>query len=190
MQQDTRVLNINFKNIPKKTSDKTKIVPHKEKIKRVITNTNKWNFGEPELTPENQLQYIKQIHDNAITDNYKKHCKMVLQQMNLKINGYKHQDQIKNRYSETEFIDIGSVLTSLKECQNRCFYCKDSIQVLYEYVREPKQWSLERINNNLGHNKTNVVIACLNCNLHRRTMYHERYLFTKQLIITKETSNN
>jgi hypothetical protein len=26
-----------------------------------------------------------------------------------------------------------------------------------------------------------VEIACLNCNLRRRTMYHERYVFTKQM---------
>ena len=49
-----------------------------------------------------------------------------------------------------------------------------------------KQWSLERIENQYGHNKENVEIACLSCNLGRRTMYHERYLFTKQLEIIKK----
>jgi len=58
--------------------------------------------------------------------------------------------------------------------------------VLYKSVREPKQWSVERINNDYGHNKNNVTIACLSCNLSRRTMYHERYRFTKQLIIDKK----
>jgi hypothetical protein len=48
------------------------------------------------------------------------------------------------------------------------------------------QWTLERIDNDLGHNKNNVEIACLNCNLRRRTMYHERYLFTKELNIIKK----
>ena len=27
----------------------------------------------------------------------------------------------------------------------------------------------------MGHNKDNVVISCLNCNLRRRTMHYERY---------------
>jgi RNase P subunit RPR2 len=77
------------------------------------------------------------------------------------------------------------VLDLMIESENRCFYCKNRVHILYEYVREPNQWTLERIDNKSGHNKTNVVIACLNCNLHRRTMYHERYVFTKQLNIVK-----
>jgi hypothetical protein len=44
---------------------------------------------------------------------------------------------------------------------------------------------VERIDNSIGHNRTNIVIACLDCNLHRRTMYYERYVFTKQLNIVK-----
>jgi hypothetical protein len=52
-------------------------------------------------------------------------------------------------------------------------------------VREPQQWTLERMDNDFGHNEGNVVIACLSCNLRRRTMHYERYLFTKQLNIVK-----
>jgi hypothetical protein len=59
------------------------------------------------------------------------------------------------------------------------------MKILYEHVREPKQWSLERIDNDYGHNKNNVEIACLSCNLRRKTMYHERFIFTKQLNIVK-----
>ena len=33
--------------------------------------------------------------------------------------------------------------------------------ILYENVREPKQWSVDRINNDLGHNIDNFVLACL-----------------------------
>ena len=59
------------------------------------------------------------------------------------------------------------------------------VNVLYKNVREPLQWTLERIDNDYGHNHDNVTIACLECNLRRRTMYHERYVFTKQLVIKK-----
>ena len=58
--------------------------------------------------------------------------------------------------------------------------------MIYEEVRDPKQWTLERIDNTRGHNSDNVEIACLTCNLRRRTMYHERYILTKQMChITK-----
>lgn len=53
-------------------------------------------------------------------------------------------------------------------------------------LEKPKQWTLDRIDNDIGHYSDNVVIACLSCNLHRKTMYHERFLFTKQLNIIKK----
>jgi len=52
-------------------------------------------------------------------------------------------------------------------------------------VREQCQWSLDRIDNNYGHNYDNLFVTCLSCNLRRKTMYHERYEFTKQLTISK-----
>jgi hypothetical protein len=71
------------------------------------------------------------------------------------------------------------------ETELKCFYCKEYVNIIYEPIREPKQWSLERIDNTYGHNVDNVTIACLSCNIRRRTMYHERYVFTKQLSIIK-----
>jgi len=52
---------------------------------------------------------------------------------------------------------------------------------LYEYVRDPKQWTLERKDNSLGHTNDNVVLACLNCNIKRKCMHMERYEMTKLL---------
>ena len=158
--------------------------PKKEKQKRVITQTTKWMFSDMDLSNEKQMEYIETIY-NKTTETNTNATKIIIQQINQKIYGYKIQDIDKNIYNETEFIPIENVINKLMECKNTCFYCKNPVLVLYEYVREPKQWSLERINNNYGHNTDNVVISCLNCNLHRRTMYHERYLFTKQLSIQK-----
>ena len=161
----------------------------KEKKKRVITNEeSKWGFLSDDLTVEKQLCYIQELNDdkgtNANTNNDKP-CQTILHQLRQKIAGYKAQDQEKALFVKDKFVDLANVLDLLNRCNNQCFYCKEPVQVLYEYVREPKQWSLERIDNQFGHNKDNVVIACLTCNLRRKTMYHERYLFTKEMRIFK-----
>ena len=57
--------------------------------------------------------------------------------------------------------------------------------LLYDIVREAKQWTLDRINNDIGHNTDNVLISCLECNLKRRRTNKDAFLFTKQLVIVK-----
>jgi hypothetical protein len=103
------------------------------------------------------------------------------QQIVTKICGYKSQDMKNGLFDPEKFVNLEYVMNLLQMSQMKCFYCKEMVQVLYEHVREPRQWTLDRLENDQGHNKSNVIIACLNCNLRRRCMYHERYVFTKQL---------
>ena len=140
----------------------------------------------------------KSVQLNVCDESYEPHVQLtaiqegtgelyiiIKKQLNTKLQGYRAQDHLKNMYVEGEFMDMENTLRLLKECELRCFYCKNPVKVLYKISREGCQWTLERIDNDYGHNKTNVVIACLDCNLRRRTMYHERFAFTKQLVITK-----
>ena len=77
------------------------------------------------------------------------------------------------------------------ECQLKCYYCQIELNVLYDISREMKQWTVDRINNDLGHNKDNFYIACLECNLKRRRRSDDKFLFTKQLkIIKSDVENN
>lgn len=154
--------------------------------KRVITTRNEWTFTEDELSTENQVEYVKQLYSNNLVSENKDKYRIILQQLKTKLAGYRSQDVLKKKYSADEFINIELLIKLLVECNCCCFYCQSNTQVLYENVREPMQWSLERIDNSIGHNKDNVVIACLNCNLRRRTMHQERYLFTKQLVLVKK----
>ena len=57
--------------------------------------------------------------------------------------------------------------------------------ILYEFVRENSQWSLDRIDNDIGHNNDNVLISCLECNLKRRKQNKDKFLYTKNLKIIK-----
>jgi hypothetical protein len=53
-------------------------------------------------------------------------------------------------------------------------------------VRELNQWTVDRIDNSLGHNKDNFVVACLNCNIKRRKTNTDKFLFTQQLRLVKK----
>ena len=57
---------------------------------------------------------------------------------------------------------------------------------MYENVREKKQWTLDRLDNEQGHNKDNVVICCLECNIKRGTLDDEKFKFSKQMKIIKK----
>jgi hypothetical protein len=102
-----------------------------------------------------------------------------------KISSYKQQDNMKKKLNDSEFIDINTIIQSLIDCNMKCYYCNNELFILYEHVRELMQWSVDRINNDNGHNKNNFVIACLNCNIKRRTTNSNKFLFTKQLNLIK-----
>jgi len=181
---NTKIINIDL--TPKK--DNNEYVEKDPKIprKRIVTNNTEWSFSELELSNENQYVYVKQLYEGSVEHINKRICNIIIKQLKYKLSGYHNQDVLKNKYSESEFITIDKILELLVECKCKCYYCNSYTKVLYEYVREPTQWSLERINNDIGHNDGNVTIACLNCNLRRRTMNQERYVFTKQLSLIKK----
>lgn len=156
------------------TLEKNKTIKiEKEQKQRVIVNTNE-NWTN---CIENQYEIL---HEKKGLD-----YSNILMEVKKKISGYKSQDKTKEKYDARQFVDLDFTMNLLEKSEYKCYYCKDDVLVVYSYVRDPKQWSLERLDNSYGHNKNNVVLACLSCNLHRRTMYHERYAFTKQLDIIK-----
>jgi hypothetical protein len=108
-----------------------------------------------------------------------------LQQINKKIYGYKQQDIIKKLLDTNKFINIESVIDKLVECELKCYYCQCEMNVLYDISREMKQWTVDRIDNDLGHNVDNFYIACLECNLKRRRRSDDKFFFTKQMKLVK-----
>ena len=126
----------------------------------------------------NTLVDDKTLSDDEITQT-------VIQEINKKIYGYKHQDILKKKLDTNTFIDFNCVIQKMIECELKCRYCKCEMSVLYDITREMKQWSVDRIDNDKGHNKDNFHLACLDCNLKRRRRTDEKFLFTKQLNIVK-----
>lgn len=181
---------------PKTTSSSKEKQKEKEKKKekRVVTQKKQWVYTEEDYHQQKQLQLLEQLilplhitsYSNLSDRTNKEKC--LLQEIHKKLYGYKSQDMAKHLWDETKFISFHRCVELLMESRLTCFYCKHPVLVLYESVREPTQWSLERIDNAYGHNYDNVEIACLKCNVSRRTMYHERYIFTKQLLNIQKIS--
>lgn len=152
--------------------DENKTIEPKEKTIR--KTMEEWKFDSKYLERENQLECLIVGDDDNIRAELRR-------QVCAKISGYKSQDMKKGIYDDAKFVRFDDVVALMAERKMSCFYCKKQALLFYEYSRDCNQWTLERIDNTRGHNVDNVEIACLNCNLRRRTMYHERYVFTKQM---------
>jgi len=164
---------------------KTKTIEPKEKTIR--KKMEEWKFDAKYLEREQQLATLEDLQSDPtgledprsdLQDNIGEELR---RQVCAKISGYKCQDVKKGIYDESKFVRLDDVIALMNSRKMACFYCKKQALLFYEYSRDSAQWTLERIDNKHGHNTDNVEIACLNCNLRRRTMYHERYVFTKQM---------
>lgn len=167
------------------TEDKNdiKTVKAKKDPKKRV-EPQKWNPDFNFSPMEKQKSLVQQIRENE----YKGNCyetKKMVQQIERKIAGYKQQDVEKDILEREKLVTLPSILDSLSESAFQCYYCKEEMLILYEMVRESKQWTVDRVNNDLGHNLDNYVLACLSCNLKRRCRSKEKFLFTKQLVISK-----
>lgn len=170
--------------IPKKTVKTVKT--EKPKTKRVITSTNSWTTLSKNLLDPSMHVLItastplaSEPQDNNSVEQSVLH--RLEQQVRAKIAGYKAQDCEKGIFLESRFVVLRDVFDLFRSSELKCYYCKTQVALLYEYVREPRQWTLERLDNSRGHNRDNVVLACLSCNLRRRCMNSEKYVRTKEL---------
>ena len=183
-------------------------ISNRYQIKKLISDSNtiikkrkeaeKWDMPSELYLEEIQNDIVSSVYNNVAHDNWIKynyicnnyitnpiHLKILIGQIDRKIASYKQQDVIKKRYCDTQFITLTEVIHKLHDCKLQCYYCVNKIFILYEMSREQKQWTLDRINNDIGHNTDNVLISCLECNLKRRKTNKDAFLFTKQLKIIK-----
>lgn len=102
-----------------------------------------------------------------------------------KINGYKNQDLKKNIHNPESLITTMEVKTKLLDSFLHCCYCDNRVKFLSRVVRDPEQWTLDRIDNDKNHSDENTVISCLKCNLKRRCIKKEHFEFSQNLNIVK-----
>lgn len=139
-------------------------------------------IDEKWLNYKEQLRLINCIY----LDIEEKNINLLISDLKKKISGYKAQDVRKNVLLPLKFITYEILIQKLVESKLKCYYCLNEMALIYENIRQMNQWTLDRIDNNLGHNSDNVLISCLECNLKRKDMNKDKFLFTKQLKIKKQ----
>jgi len=151
----------------------------------IRSEASKYNFSFSTYSHRDQVGIVNNLYLDGDIE-FKGEMTQIL---NKKISGYKAQDRQKGILDESRFVDRDGILEHLVASRLVCHYCNEQVLFLYENIGEKKQWTLDRIDNNLGHNHDNVVIACLGCNIQRRDVNKDKFKFTKNLRIVK-TSNN
>ena len=158
-----------------------------------------WNFDRKYFEIEEQIRLIEEIYRTVninININVEEEEKekeiinIIKKQIDRKIYGYKQQDMKKKNYDKDsekykDFIEFENIIEYMKKYELKCHYCHKEMLILYENVRDSSQWTVDRIDNDIGHIKSNFNLVCLKCNLKRRKQSDEKYLFTSQLSINK-----
>ena len=166
--------------------DTKKIKYKKEKKMRVETSS--WGIDNIDLEHMRQCEIVQNIQSYG---NVKTTCvSLSVGHIKKKLSSYKQQDILKNKFNPDMFVSYEDTIMLIIQSKLQCHYCSCNVYILYNYVREPKQWSLDRIDNNIGHNAGNLVIACLECNLKRRRTNKDAFMFTKNMKINKMNNEN
>jgi 5-methylcytosine-specific restriction endonuclease McrA len=109
----------------------------------------------------------------------------VIREIDAKRKAYIYQDKHHKIYDPRYSITTDRIVELLVGAELVCHYCREICQVVYKESMCRRQWTLDRTDNNYGHNDANVVIACLDCNLKRGTMDAERFRMGKQFTFRK-----
>jgi len=176
VENDTRYTWSDSKNISTKSED----------LKR--TSCEKWDLPEHCFTHAYQFREISKLYLN-MEDVGVEYRSLIIKELSNKMAGYKRQDIDKKIFQKDLFVSLENIVDKLLCSKLKCFYCKRDCELLYKNMYSKQQWTLDRIDNALGHNTDNVVVSCLECNLKRGTMDSDRFKYGKQIGLTLRKVN-
>ena len=152
--------------------------PKSDKSEIRVSNTESLSV----LDHQDQIKVVNRLFMGEKDPN----CLHLFRDLEKKRYSYYRQDLSKKRVENlTEILTINELIEKLVISKLKCVYCHKPVQLFYSKVREPMQWSLDRIDNSIHHTCDNTCIACLQCNLKRRTTSAKAFAFTKNLSIRK-----
>jgi len=168
-----KIIQLTQSSLP--TIKKSDPVSTENTITNTITNTNESQAHRHEITIINEtfLGGTGEAHTK---------CNALIAK---KRTGYKQQDVANHIYDPRWFVTNDEIAELLVASKLKCFYCRTNCWIHYTEPHCGNQWTLDRISNDQGHNRQNVVIACLKCNLDRGTKSSNRFKLGKQFTFVK-----
>lgn len=156
---------------------------NKEKSRKSFLDyeSKKDNNTDLILNKSKQIEILNKLYLGECYVGYQ----YVEKEIKKKISAYKRQDISKKRYNKETLITYDECVEKLVLSKLKCNYCLCDCILVYKNVREKKQWTLDRIDNDMDHSKKNTVICCLECNLKKRTTNDNAFRFAKQVNIIK-----
>jgi RNase P subunit RPR2 len=148
------------------------------------SRTLKWTIDAAFFHYDKQLEVLRRLIADDVTLEERNFFK---KEIKAKLDGYARQDKENDIHAHdlSAIISLDATIELLLINKLKCTYCRECCQLIYKDVMAARQWTLDRVDNDQGHTACNVVLACLACNLQRRTMDAERFKFGKQLRIVK-----
>jgi len=169
-----------------KLSDKLsdKLLTNNDKVKPQRSRTIKWTIDDAFFHYGKQLEVLRRL---IADDTTLEERNFFIKEIKVKLDGYARQDKENGIHAHdlNAIISLNATVELLLVSKLRCAYCRECCELIYKDVMAPRQWTLDRVDNDRGHTGDNVTLACLACNLQRRTMDAERFKFGKQLRIIK-----
>jgi hypothetical protein len=113
----------------------------------------------------------------------KRNCKLCTEPITVTISNWvshsRTKDKKYDRYDPIKFIDKCFLEGLVEDSDNKCVYCKCDMQFL---ENNNTLCTIERLDNDLGHNKDNVTLACYSCNSQRNNRYtFEEFIAIKNI---------
>jgi len=103
-----------------------------------------------------------------------KQCEWIVRELERKLEGYKRQDERKDRQYNMP-VGLKDLCKMFKKEEYRCHYCRELLSVIHRETRCSSQWSLDRMDNDKPHDINNLVLSCYSCNVRRRRRSYHKF---------------
>ena len=152
----------------------------------IITNKDEVKSNQDNIKDEyyDTIQQVPLVNRLLLNEDFEPKSS-IRRELLKKLSSYRAQDSKKNRLNSNTFITYDELVEKLVVSKLKCHYCKTDMVILYKNKRESKQWTLDRVDNSIGHSSQNTVISCLACNLQKRRRDDNKFKFTKQMRLIK-----